>query len=204
MRLRTDGYKQTTLASRIYGPIFADERKFHFGCMPQPIVGKEICFCQNALTPLEYTFKLSLSSSVRIFDATAVLQNKILQACSTQEQQKIDNRPSSSGEFKAIASIQLEKGDYAVQTLQIPKYSSVTLFSKDSVRILYIGKRNRPMFLLGENSMLTLKEKLEIYYNSNNVQEVMKLMIRKSSVQDKIAHAEISKGVKISLFSQKI
>jgi hypothetical protein len=67
---------------------------------------------------------------------------------------------------------------------------------------LYHGKRNRTMFIVQENSTLILREKLEIYYNSNNIQEVMKLMIRR--VSENKNRVDISDGVKISLFSQKI
>ncbi|MHB8568124.1 MAG: hypothetical protein ACYC7D_11955 [Nitrososphaerales archaeon] len=101
--------------------------------------------------------------------------------------------------LNGIARINLQKGDYAVQTLEIPSSCSVELLSKDRVRILYAGKRNRPMFVLKENSSLSIKEKLEIYYNTNNIQEAMKLMIR--STQS--GHFEIAHGVKISLFSHK-
>ena len=79
-----------------------------------------------------------------IYDATVDLQEKISEACSRNIQ------------------VKLEKGDYAVQTLQIPKNCKITLFSKDRVRILHIGKRNRPLFLLEENSVFSLQEKIEI------------------------------------------
>jgi len=55
------------------------------------------------------------------------------------------------------------------------------------------------MFVLGDNSVLELKEKLEIYYNTNNVREVLQLMIRCPPT----AKVEISRDVKVSLFSQK-
>lgn len=100
---------------------------------------------------------------------------------------------------KSIASIQIPKGDYAVQLLNIPKNGRVLIFSKDRVRLLYAGKRNRPMFVLEENSVLVIREKIEIYYNTNNVQEVSKLMVRSS----KTSRVDISKDVKISLFSLK-
>ncbi len=134
-----------------------------------------------------------MSSSTH--DATSALQNSIAGAC-----EQARNSPSSS--VIATTSIKLEKGDYAIQAIEIPKNSSVTLFSKDRVRLLYIGKRNRPMFILGENSMLTLKEKLEIYYNTNNIQEVLRLIVRKAS--ENSGSLDISKGVKVSLFSEKI
>ncbi|MGI0091726.1 MAG: hypothetical protein ACREBS_08455 [Nitrososphaerales archaeon] len=123
-------------------------------------------------------------------DATPTLQQTISEACG-----RAQNSSPSSG-----ALIRLEKGDYAIQMIRIPKNSSVTLFSKDRVRLLYLGKRNRPMFILEEKSKLTLREKLEIYYNTNNVQEVMNLMIRKSPLDSGV---DILKGVKVSLFSQK-
>ena len=58
--------------------------------------------------------------------------------------------------------IELKKGDYPVQEITIPKETSVTFYSKDKVRLLFIGKRNRPLFLLQEKCELVLKEKLEI------------------------------------------
>lgn len=100
---------------------------------------------------------------------------------------------------EGFAKIHLEKGDYYVQTIEIPPKCAVELFSKDRVRMIYSGKRNRPFFVLNEGSSLTLKEKLELYYNTNNVQEVLKLMIRSAAG----ARIDISKGVKVSLFSFK-
>ena len=67
------------------------------------------------------------------------------------------------------------------------------------MRLLYLGKRNRPMFVLEENSVLAIKEKLEIYYNSNNLQEVSKLMMK----VPENSRVEISDKVKVSLFSLK-
>jgi hypothetical protein len=87
-----------------------------------------------------------------------------------------------------------------LQVLQIPKKAKITLFSKDRVRLLFSGKRNRPMFILDENSVLILREKIEIYYNTNNLQEISKLMI-KCPVSGRV---EISNNVKISLFSRKL
>jgi len=97
------------------------------------------------------------------------------------------------------AKIHLEKGDYATQTLEIPRMCNVELFSKDRVRLLYSGKRNRPLFVLSDRSALVIREKVEIYYNTNNVQEAMKLMIRSPPS----ARIEIDRGVKISPFSYK-
>jgi len=116
-----------------------------------------------------------------IYDATLDLQEKISEACSKNIQ------------------VKLEKGDYAVQALRIPKNCSITIFSKDRVRILYIGKRNRPLFVLEENALLSIQEKIEIYYNTNNIQELSRLMIKCPST----SRVEISKGVKVSLFSVK-
>jgi len=136
-------------------------------------------------------------------DSTPLLQQTIVQACT--QARKIASSNSSSEDSVVSASIKLEKGDYALQTIQIPKNSSVTLLSKETVRLLFIGKRNRPMFILEQNSTLILRDKLEIYYNCNNIQEVMKLMIKSTSTgQGDSSKADISKGVKISLFSQKI
>ena len=98
-----------------------------------------------------------------------------------------------------VVSIQIPKGDYAVQLVTIPKNKQVLIFSKDRVRLLYAGRRNRPIFVLEENSTLVLRERIEIYYNTNNVQELASLMIR----YPKTSRVEISKDVKISLFSMK-
>ncbi len=123
-------------------------------------------------------------------DSTTALQQSIDSSC--KEASKVSARP--------VISIKLEKGDYAFRSLEIPKNSSVTLFSKDRVRLLYLGRRNRPMFVLGENSSLILKEKLEIYYNTNNIRDVMKLMIK----APQNSNVEISKDVKVAFFSQKV
>jgi len=112
----------------------------------------------------------------------------------TQELQRTISNSCQSGK-----QVELEKGDYAVQTLEIPKNCKLLLFSKDRVRILFNGRRNRPLFVLQEDSVLTLREKIEIYYNTNNVQEVNELMIKRPES----GRVEISKGVKISLFSMK-
>lgn len=114
-------------------------------------------------------------------DSTADIQNAISEVCSAGKQ------------------VKLEKGDYAVQVITVPKNSNLVLFSKDRVRILFIGKRNRPMFVLEDNSSLVLQEKIELYYNTNNIQELNKLMIKCPPT----SRVEISKGVKISLFSLK-
>jgi hypothetical protein len=114
-------------------------------------------------------------------------------------QQTIDRfRKDASGPVSA--TIKLEKGDYALRAIEIPKNSTVTLLSKDKVRLLYIGKRNRPMFILGENSSLILGEKLEIFYNTNNIREAIKLMIKTTQKNS----VNISKDVKIAFFSRKV
>ena len=95
-----------------------------------------------------------------------------------------------------FVNIQIPKGDYALQSLQIPKNSKIILFSSDKVRLLFSGKRNRPMFELAENAVLVLREKIEIYYNTNNLQEVSKLMVK----YPKSSRVEISKDVKIRSF----
>ncbi len=102
-------------------------------------------------------------------------------------------------EDQSVAPIELEKGDYAVSELQLPPRGRILLSSKGRVRLLFIGKRNRPLFVLGENSVLIIREKIEIYYNTNNLQEVSKLMIRGA----KTSRVEISNEVKLSLFSTK-
>ena len=124
-------------------------------------------------------------------DATAQLQKLIVDAC-------VKNGSSEHGS-DVHASIRLEKGDYGIQSLLIPRNARIRLYSKDRVRLLFLGKRNRPMFTLEENSMLFLEEKIEIYYNTNNIQEVSKLMLR----VPQSSRAEISNRVKVSLFSLK-
>lgn len=114
-------------------------------------------------------------------DATGELQEAISNACS----QKLELR--------------LQKGNYAVTSITVPANCNLTISSKDRVRILYTGKRNRPLFMLGENSHLILKEKLELYYNTNNAREVSSLMVK----MPHSASIEISNGVKVSLFSMK-
>ena len=116
---------------------------------------------------------------VSLPDSTTIIQNVISQACTDGKE------------------VKLEKGDYAVQGLVIPKNCRLVLFSKDRVRILYTGKRNRPLFVLEDNSQLVLREKIELYYNTNNIKEVDMLMIKRPDN----AMVEISKGVKVSLFS---
>jgi hypothetical protein len=140
----------------------------------------------------------SSSSALPIQDSTLLLQQTILQACK-HAREEMPNKDAVVN-----ASINLEKGDYALQTIQIPKNSSVMLHSKDRVRLLYVGRRNRPMFILEQNSTLILREKLEIYYNCNNTREVMRLMIRSAdSSQKGSSKVDISKEVKVSLFSQR-
>lgn len=117
-------------------------------------------------------------------EATKSLQSTIIDACADH----------------VIDEIQLPKGDYALGMIEIPKNCKVSISSKDKVRLLYVGKRNRPMFLLGENSTLVLREKIEIYYNTNNIREVMRLMFK----VPQSGKLEISPNVKISLFSQKV
>ena len=55
------------------------------------------------------------------------------------------------------------------------------------------------MFVSDENTILVLREKIEIHYNTNNLQEVSKLMIK----HPKSSRVEISKDVSILLFSMK-
>ena len=114
-------------------------------------------------------------------DATEQLQEAVSNACSNK------------------LELRLQKGDYAVTSVEVPDHCSLTISSKDRVRILYIGKRNRPLFILGDDSHLLLKEKLELYYNTNNIQEVSSLMVKRQNSSS----IEISKDVKISLFSLK-
>jgi len=127
-------------------------------------------------------------------DSTSLIQNYIDEA--HEESRKRHLRESSVIDRLVI---ELKKGDYPIQQIVVPKETSLTLFSKDRARLLFIGKRNRPLFVLQENCELILNEKLEIYYNSNNLQEVMNLMVR----FPKSSRVEISNGVKFSIFSYK-
>jgi hypothetical protein len=124
-----------------------------------------------------------------VSDDTPSLQRAIREACSSL----------GSDDPDRFATIKLPKGDYLVQALEIPKNCRILFFSTGRVRLLFSGKRNRPLFVLGENSALVLREKLEIYYNTNNIQEVARLMIRSPPT----GRVEISKDVKVSLFSYK-
>ena len=133
-------------------------------------------------------------SSHFMSDATQLIQGYIEDA----RQEALRNRPRTSGILSRL-EIELRKGDYMVQEISIPAETSVSLFSRDKVRILYIGKRNRPLFRLQEHCELTLMEKIEIYYNTNNIQEVMKLMFRAPPS----SRVQISKDVKFSMFSFK-
>ena len=97
------------------------------------------------------------------------------------------------------ARIQIPKGDYSIFSLAIPIGASVRIFARDRVRLLYYGKRNRPMFILGEGAYLSLEGKIELLYNTNNVQEASKLIASNS----RGSKFEILESVKISLFSYK-
>jgi hypothetical protein len=122
-----------------------------------------------------------------------------LEDITTSLQELISKESTKAGGSDRLASIQLPKGDFAIQLVTIPKNRRVSLFSKERVRLLFAGKRNRPMFVLQENSLLVLREKLEIFYNTNNVQEAAKLMVR----YPESSRVEISADVKIELFSLK-
>jgi len=114
-------------------------------------------------------------------------------------QAKISELKFRSADPAQITSIEVPRGDYSIQQITIPRDTRLVLFSRGRVRLLYVGKRNRPLFALDDNSLLVLREKLEIYYNTNNLQEVTRLMIR----CPKTSRVEISKDLKISLFSLK-
>ncbi len=143
---------------------------------------------QLLVTPeKENLYKYTEDKDTCLEDITSSLQQKISEA-------SVENTDPSNP-----TGIQIPKGDYFVQLLNIPKNGRILLFSKERVRLVYAGRRNRPMFVLEENSVLTVREKIEIYYNTNNVQELAKLMAR----FPKSSRVEISKDVKISLFSMK-
>ncbi len=143
---------------------------------------------QLLVTPeKENLYKYTEDKDACLEDITSSLQQKISEA-------SVENTDPSNP-----TGIQIPKGDYFVQLLNIPKNGRILLFSKERVRLVYAGRRNRPMFVLEENSVLTVREKIEIYYNTNNVQELAKLMVR----FPKSSRVEISKDVKISLFSMK-
>jgi hypothetical protein len=122
-----------------------------------------------------------------------------LEDITTYLQQMISEASKKNLDKTQLVSLQIPKGDYFVQLLTIPKNGRILLSSKDRVRLLFSGKRNRPMFVLEDNSVLVLKEKLEIYYNTNNIQEVAKLMVR----YPQSSRVEISQEVKVSIFSMK-
>jgi hypothetical protein len=124
-----------------------------------------------------------------VSDQTHLIQELISRAALVQ-------RENSAANF---AEVEIEKGDYGVQALQIPKNARISLFSKGRVRLLFLGRRNRPLFFLGEGSQLLVGKKIEIYYNCNNLQELSKLMIK----QEKDSKALIEDDVKVSLFSVK-
>jgi len=126
-------------------------------------------------------------------------EDLLLEDITSSLQGTISEASAKNKDPSHLASIQIPKGDYFVQLLTIPKNGRILLFSTDRVRLLYAGKRNRPMFILEEDSILVLREKLEIYYNTNNIQEVAKLMARST----KSSRLEISKEVKVSFFSMK-
>ncbi|HXQ92294.1 MAG TPA: hypothetical protein VN739_04760 [Nitrososphaerales archaeon] len=148
---------------------------------------------------IQYEYTKSDQDFIQQINNISVTTNRFtaLQDITTWLQQTVTE--SSSKTSNDFASVEIPKGDYALLSLQIPKNKRVVLFSGDKVRLLFAGKRNRPMFVLDENSILVLREKIEIYYNTNNLQDVSKLMIR----YPKSARVEISKDVKISLFSMK-
>jgi len=125
--------------------------------------------------------------------------SSLLEDITASLQETISRASSKEKDPSQYAEIQIPRGDYYVQLLTIPKNHRVLIYSKDRVRLLYAGKRNRPMFVLEDNSVLVLREKLELYYNTNNMQEVTKLMIR----CPKSSSAEISKQIKVSFFSMK-
>ena len=115
-------------------------------------------------------------------------------------QQKISLAPRSNYSEDGFSVVELAKGDYAVRMIEIPKGSKIRISSNDRARLLYVGKRNRPLFVLHENSTLVLKGKLELFYNTNNIREVSRLMVKHSTG----SRIEFSPEVKVSLFSQKV
>ena len=122
-----------------------------------------------------------------------------LEDITTSLQQAITAQKDKLSDHGKPVSIQIPKGDYSIQTVTIPNKGHLQIQSKDRVRLVYAGKRNRPIFILGENSSLVILEKIEIYYNTNNVQEVAGLMVK----CPKSSRVQVSKDVKISLFSLK-
>jgi len=114
-------------------------------------------------------------------------------------QLSINDAKTKLGDPTQVVSILIPKGDYSIETVTIPSNGRVQLHSKDRVRLVYGGKRNRPVFVLGANALLILLEKIEVYYNTNNIREVASLMVK----CPKTSQVKISKDVKISLFSLK-
>jgi hypothetical protein len=141
-------------------------------------------------------------SSIRITHLNASWKARKLpglEDITTSLQHSIIDAKSKLRDPTQVVSILIPKGDYSIQTVTIPSNDSIQLHSKDRVRLIYGGKRNRPVFVIGENSLLILLEKIEIYYNTNNIHEAANLMVK----CPKTSQIKISKGVKISLFSLK-
>jgi len=83
--------------------------------------------------------------------ATGVIQQSIFSACRSRK------------DISEWVSIKMEKGDYPIRWLQVPDHCRLRLFSEEGAKLIHIGKRRQPLFILGEDSMLVL-ENLQINY----------------------------------------
>ena len=111
----------------------------------------------------------------------------------TSLQQTISGASSKTSDLSQFTQIQIPKGDYYIQLLTIPKNR------RNGCAFSMLEREIGPCLSWKRARSLILGEKLELYYNTNNVQEAAKLMIRSPAS----SRAEISKEVKLSLFSQK-
>lgn len=87
-------------------------------------------------------------------DATEVVQRSINSACDIE---------SKAGRW---ASIKFENGDYLISMLQVPASCKLLLFGEGGSKLIHIGGRRQPLFVLGKDSLLKLQN-LDIDYKGN-------------------------------------
>lgn len=73
-------------------------------------------------------------------DATSVFQKCITEGCK--------KRKSLSDWVK----IKVEEGSFPITVLRIPEKCKVALFSEKISKIVHIGQKKKPLFILGEKS----------------------------------------------------
>jgi len=83
--------------------------------------------------------------------ATKIIQQSIFAACKEKK------------DISEWVSIKIRSGDYPVQWLQVPDDCKLRVFSGEGAKLIHIGKRRQPLFMLGKNSILKL-ENIEIAY----------------------------------------